>query len=164
MNRIDVLKKQYKLEQHAEGGWFAEVYTSPYTCEGRPLAGSIYFLLDHGDLSHFHQIDCDEIWYFHEGCGMVITLLTKSGMEKISLGNDIEQGQHAMAVIPKGAIFAAENIDAEGYTFVSCVTAPGFTYEGFRLVNRDEIRTSYPQYAEEVSYLAYDSAKDIPHF
>lgn len=76
MNRADVLKKEYNLEKHPEGGWFVEVYTAPFEKEGRPLAGSIYFLLDKGEISHFHQIDCDEIWYFHEGCGMKVTMLT----------------------------------------------------------------------------------------
>ena len=28
----------------------------------------------------------------------------------------------------------------DGYTFVSCVTAPKFRYEGFRLVPADEVR------------------------
>ncbi|WP_081677499.1 cupin domain-containing protein [Butyrivibrio sp. WCD3002] len=36
--------------------------------EDRPLAGSIYFLLTEDEISHFHQIDCEEIWYHHEGC------------------------------------------------------------------------------------------------
>ncbi len=161
MNRIDILKKQYALEQHPEGGWFAEVYKAPYTCEGRPLAGSIYFLLDREDLSHFHQIDCDELWYYHEGCGMEITLLTEDGMEKAILGKDIEHGQKSMVLIPRGAIFAAENVNPEGYTFVSCVTTPGFTYEGFRLVGTQEIRNFYTQWADEVDYLAYEYAPEI---
>ncbi|MCR5640718.1 MAG: cupin domain-containing protein [Lachnospiraceae bacterium] len=157
MSRTDVLKKEYKLEQHPEGGWFAEVYTAPYECNNRPLAGSIYFLLDNGDLSHFHQIDCDEIWYYHEGCGMVITMLMDGRMEKLTLGNDIEHGEHAMVLIPKGAIFGAENLEKDGYTFVSCATTPNFTYEGFRLVNKQEIYETYPKVAEEVAYLAYET-------
>ncbi|MBE5909511.1 MAG: cupin domain-containing protein [Lachnospiraceae bacterium] len=154
-NRAEVLKEEYQLQQHPEGGWFAEVYTAPFEKEGRPLAGSIYFLLDAGEISHFHQIDCDEIWYFHEGCGMTITMLTPDGKEDVFLGNDVNAGEHAMVVIPKGAIFAAENLVRDGFTFVSCVTTPNFTYEGFRLVNKDEIRADYPEYADEVEYLAY---------
>ena len=44
--RADELKRQYGLEKHIEGGWFAEYYTAPFKADGRPLAGSIYFLLD----------------------------------------------------------------------------------------------------------------------
>ena len=68
--RTDILKQTYALEKHPEGGWFSEVYTSRDASDGRPIAGSIYFLLDKGEVSHFHRIDCDELWYFHEGCGL----------------------------------------------------------------------------------------------
>ena len=154
-NRSEILKKEYKLEQHPEGGWFVEVYTAPFEKDGRPFAGSIYFLLDKAEISHFHQIDCDEIWYFHEGCGMKITMLTENGKEELILGNDVANGQHAMILIPKGAIFAAENLDRESFTFVSCATTPSFTYEGFRLVNKQEIRENYPEISLDIEYLAY---------
>ena len=148
-NRAEILKREYNLEQHPEGGWFVEVYTAPFEKDGRPLAGSIYFLLDKGEISHFHQIDCDE------GCGMKVTMLTDEGKQEFLLGNDVEKGQRAMVLIPKGAIFAAENIEVDGFTFVSCATTPNFTYEGFRLVEKQEIRDKFPVIASEVEYLAY---------
>ena len=52
------LNKIYILQRHEEGGWYLEVYTSPFTKDGRPMAGSICFLLDGEEISHFHQIDC----------------------------------------------------------------------------------------------------------
>ncbi len=138
--RTDVLKKTYNLVPHEEGGSFSEVYTSAEEKKGRSLAGSIYFLLDSGEVSQFHEIDCDEIWFFHEGCGMKICILAPNGdVSHIYLGNDVEKGQRAMAIIPKGAIFSAVNLDDGGYTFVSCVTVPKFSYDGFRLVPADEI-------------------------
>ncbi|MDO5325190.1 MAG: cupin domain-containing protein [Clostridia bacterium] len=157
MNRSEQLKAAYHLEKHPEGGWFSEVYTAPFQAEGRPLAGSIYFLLDQNEISHFHQIDCDEIWYYHEGCGLKITLVQDGKRSVMLLGNDLERGQRAMAVIPKGAIFAAENIDPAGYTFMSCATAPAFRYEGFRLVSRKEIAESYPEIGNELDYLAFET-------
>ena len=153
--RTDILKQTYNLEQHPEGGWFAEVYTAPFEKEGRPLAGSIYFLLDAGELSHFHQIDCDEIWYYHEGCGMKIVVLTEDGRQELILGGNVEAGERAMAVIPADAIFGAENLEPDRFTFVSCATTPNFTYEGFRLVGKAEIRERYPEIAGEIEYLAY---------
>ena len=92
MNRSEQLKASYHLEKHPEGGWFSEVYTAPFQAEGRPLAGSIYFLLDQKEISHFHQIDCDEIWYYHEGCGLKITLLQDGKRSVLLLGNDLKQG------------------------------------------------------------------------
>lgn len=155
--RPDELKKAYRLVPHPEGGSFSESYTAPFEKDGRSLAGSIYFLLDAGEISHFHEIDCDEIWYWHEGCGMRIIVLTAAGREDLILGPDTESGGNVMAVIPAGAVFAAENLSSEGYSFVSCVTTPKFDYSGFRLVGRDELRERWPELADEAGYLAYET-------
>ncbi len=143
--RSDILKEIYKLEAHPEGGWFAEVYTAPFEKDGRALAGSIYFLLDAGEVSQFHQIDCEELWFYHEGCGVRITVLHDGKTEAYTLGPDCEHGQRAMIAVPKDAIFSAENLTPDGFTFVSCVTAPKFRYEGFRLVGSEELREKYPE-------------------
>ena len=154
--RIETLKENYGLEAHPEGGWFSECYTATDKKEGRPLAGSIYFLLIGDEISHFHQIDCEEIWYHHEGCAVKITVIMDVQLEELLLGRDIENGEKAMAVIPKGAIFAAENLDKDSYCFMSCVTAPQFTYEGFRLVGKNEIRDICGESAQSILYLAYE--------
>ena len=153
--RVNRLKDIYRLAGHPEGGFFAETYTAPCQKDARPLAGSIFFLLGPGDISHFHEIDCDEIWYYHEGCGMKITALTQEGIKEYLLGSNPDNGERAMAVIPAGTVFAARNLAEDGYTFVSCVTTPHFMYEHFRLVKKEEIRQKYPDVADEVEYLAY---------
>jgi hypothetical protein len=153
--REEELKKIYQLEAHVEGGSFSEVYVSSREADGRELGGSIYFLLGAGEVSRFHQIDCDEIWYYHEGCGMKITVLTEEGKEEFLLGKNTERDERAMVVIPEGSIFGAENLEDDGYTFVSCVTIPQFRYEGFRLVGKEEIREKYPDIADEIEHLAY---------
>lgn len=139
---IDALSRYYHLTRHPEGGSFAEVYTAPLQLDGlgRSIAGSIYFLLRGDELSHFHQIDCDEPWYYHEGCGVRITVIESDGaVRSLLLGPDFQQGENMMVVIPKGSVFAAENLAPESYTFMSCMTAPKFQYEGFRLVGKEEI-------------------------
>ena len=153
--RVEELKEAYNLEGHSEGGWFSEVYTSPEEKDGRHFAGSIYFLLDEGEISHFHKIDCDEIWYYHEGCGMKITVLYDGERKEYLLGANIHKGERHMVIIPKGAIFAAENLRKDSFTFVSCATSPKFMYEGFRLVGKNEIREKFPDIADDIDYLAY---------
>ena len=140
MNRSDFLRTEYQLQAHPEGGWFAEVFRSEAKQGERPFMGSIYFLLDGPEISHLHQIDCEEIWYYHEGCGLKITVIEGPVVRTLLLGADASSGQKVMAVIPKDAIFAAENIDPAGYTFMSCATAPAFSYEGFRLVKKAELK------------------------
>ena len=149
--RVAELKEKYSLEKHPEGGWFSEVYTAPFSAESRALAGSIYFLLDKDDISHFHRIDCDEVWYFHEGCGLKITVIENGEISEFLLG--MEPSEDAMIVINKGAVFAAENIDKNSYTFISCMTAPKFSYDGFELLSKKEIKSLTPNFPDEKLYL-----------
>ena len=153
--RSDILKEMYHLERHVEGGFFHEAYTAPFEQDGRALAGSIYYLLDAGEISRFHQIDCDEIWYFHEGCGMRIIALSGGEKREYLLGGNPDRDERASVVIHKGCIFAAENLESEGFTFVSCVTVPKFAHSGYRLIGRSEIREKYPLYSGEIEHLAY---------
>lgn len=160
MERTYLLKQKYHLEQHPEGGWFSECYTAPFVSNDRAFMGSIYFLLEGDDISHFHQIDCDEIWYHHEGCALKITMIIDGKVSECIIGTD--EGQHAMAVIPKGAIFAAENIDKSSFCFMSCATTPKFMYEGFRLVDSEEIKSLCPSEYDSIAHLAF-SKKEINH-
>ncbi len=153
---VDELKQTYSLERHSEDGFFAEIYTSPFVRDGRATAGSIYFLLEGDDVSHFHQIDCDEIWYYHAGCGMKIISLRDGNVEEILLGVDPKLNQRPMVVVPAGTVFAAENIDKTSWTFISCATTPRFKYEGFRLVPRRELESLYPALPEEILQFAYE--------
>ena len=152
--RAGELRRALRLTPHPEGGAFAEVYTSPVKAGGRPIAGSIYFLLEGEEISHMHQIDCDEIWYFHEGGGMRITVLDGGQVSRILLGHDLDKGQTPMAVVPAGALFASENIDKNSYTLVSCATAPAFTYDTFRLIDKAELKSDWPDAYPETGYLA----------
>ena len=130
---------RYSLEKHVEGGWFSDFYTAPTLLGSseRSAAGSIYFLLDGAELSKFHRIDCDEIWYFHQGVGMNIYFVEKDNTVSVrQLG--IGPGQQPAIVIPKGIIFGADNIDSTGYTFISCATVPHFTYHGFELITKTQ--------------------------
>ena len=148
--RIAEIVRELKLEKHPEGGWFAEVYTALVSfAEGsgqRALAGSIYYLLGGADISAFHEIDCDELWYYHEGTGMRLYILKKDGrLAQHLLGSRLSQGELPMVRLEAGDIFAAENLDQDGYTLISCMTAPKFRYEGWRLVSRDELLALCPE-------------------
>ena len=144
----------YHLEPHPEGGMFSEVYTAPDAAEGRSLAGSIYFLLRGDEISHLHQIDCEEVWYYHAGGGLRITMIDADGtVTRALLGPDIAAGQRFMVVVPKGVLFASENLDKSSATLVSCMTAPHFDYAGFRMIARGELERLCPDRAAKLGYL-----------
>ena len=156
--RVREIVKTLNLAAHPEGGGFVEVYTAPKTyqstIEVRPLAGSIYFLLNEKEISRFHQLDCDEVWYYHEGCGMRLYLMDENGsVQQALLGQDLAQGQRPMVVIPAGKIFAAENLDPGEYTLISCMTTPKFKYQGWRLVGQEELLKRSPQQQELIKRL-----------
>ena len=59
-----------------------------------------------------------------------------------------------------GNVIAAENVDPNGYSFVSCATTPKFTYDAFRLIAKEELRALCPARYEELARLAMnDPAK-----
>jgi len=154
--RVETLKKVYSLNAHVEGGYFSEVYTAPFSQNNRATAGSIYFMLVGKDVSHFHKIDCDEIWYYHEGDGLKIFVIRDGKAEEFLLGKDVERGQREMVIVPAESIFAAENLNDKSYTLISCVTTPKFRYEGFQLVTRNELKKIYPKADEKLLNLAYE--------
>ena len=161
MDRAELIRRTYGMEAHTEGGYFSEVYTAQAPKGGRAGMGSIYFLLDGADVSHFHQLDCDELWFFHEGCGIRLIMLLDGREEELLLGTDTEHGQRAMVLMPKGAIFAAVNLDPEGYTLVSAATSPAFNYEGFRLVLRDELQRTAPAFERKYGEYAYERMPEV---
>ena len=149
--RVPELMQKFRLSGSPRSGAYSWVYTSPtWTAEAvsRPAAGSSYFLLAGSENLRFQSFDCDEVWYFHEGCGMRLTALLADGaVRTFELG--VGGAAMPMVLIPKGQIFAAENIDPAGYSFISCMTVPALETAGIRVWQREELLAKYPQ-AKEV--------------
>ena len=62
-----------------------------------------------------------------------------------------------MIIIPKGAIFWAENLKNDSYSFISCTSSPKFIPEGLRLVIIKDIKEKFPKFYDEVEYLAFNN-------
>ena len=150
--RVGELMQKFKLLGDAQGGAYSWVYTSPnWTGEeaSRPTVGISYFLLSGSGALRFQKLDCDELWYFHEGCGLKLTVLLPDGkLREFRLGVGAED--MPMVLIPKGQIFAAENIDPMGYSFISCMTTPALQADGIRIMGREELLKKYPQAKEAI--------------
>lgn len=150
--RVQELMQKFKLMGEARSGAYSWVYTSPtWTAEAisRPAAGSSYFLLAGRESLRFQSLDCDEVWYFHEGCGMKLTVLLADGATRtFELG--VGSAAMPMILIPKGQIFAAENVVPTGYSFISCMTVPALETTGIRVWQREELLARYPQAREVI--------------
>ena len=125
------------LQPHPEGGWFRETWRAPAKEGERAIATAIHFLLERGQGSHWHKVDAAEIWLWHAGDPLRLSLAESDAgpARSVILGPDVLGGQEVQHVIAPGEWQAAAPAPAggAGYTLVSCIVAPGFEFSGFTL-------------------------------
>ncbi len=119
------------MQPHPEGGHYVETFRDDQDGAGRARSTAIYFLLQAGERSHWHRVDASEIWLWHAGAPLKLSV----GGEDWMLGADIAAGERPQIVVPANAWQAAESVGA--WTLVSCVVAPGFEFSGFELAPSD---------------------------
>lgn len=122
------------LEPHPEGGFYRQTWRAEETdAAGRSVGTCIYFLLKAEERSHWHRVDATEIWLYHAGAPLVLSLSDRdTGPRRdVSLGPDLLNGQTPQAIVPKDAWQAARSTG--DWTLVSCTVSPGFQFEGFTL-------------------------------
>jgi predicted cupin superfamily sugar epimerase len=151
--RIQELVKTLDMKAHPEGGFYAETYRADSEIETesgkRQLITSIYFLLRSEDVSHFHRIKSDELWFWHEGSPLSVHLLGEKGHEILKLGpvNDLDsRPQH---LVRSNTIFGSSVEVPKSYSLVSCVVAPGFDFRDFELFQTEDLLPHFPK-AEEI--------------
>ena len=136
MNEAKRLIEELRLCPHPEGGWYRETWRADAAPGERGDATAILFLLESYQRSHWHRVDAAEIWLWHSGDPLVLSLAagTEGPVRKIALGGDVLSGQVPQYVIaPEQWQAAAPSPGDHGYTLVSCVVAPAFEFEGFTL-------------------------------
>lgn len=117
------------LQPHPEGGWYRETWKGPEV-GGRAIGTAILFLLQAGERSHWHRVDADEIWLWHAGAPLVLSMGEEVAKE-VRLGPDVLRGEAVQAVVPAGWWQAARPLG--DWVLVSCTVSPGFRFEGFEL-------------------------------
>ena len=129
MTAQEIIKK-LDLQPHPEGGWYRQTWHADN--EGRATGTCIYFLLAAGENSHWHRVDAAEIWLYHSGAPLVLSLAeTEQGPARDHLLTpDLSQGEPQL-IVPTGHGQAARTTG--DYTLVSCTVSPGFQFEGFEL-------------------------------
>lgn len=127
----------FGLSPHPEGGHYRQTWRSPCAEGERGNSTAILFLLAAGERSHWHRVDADEIWLWHAGDPLTLSLAPDDTgpVERKLLGRDLLDGGEVQCVIPAGFWQAAEPAPGgtQGYTLVSCVVAPAFDFAGFEL-------------------------------
>lgn len=123
------------MQAHPEGGHYVETWRGPDNGHGRPVGTAIYFVLRAGERSHWHRVDAEEVWLYHAGAALELSIADEAGAVTHRLGPDLVAGERPQAVVPKDAWQAARTTGA--YTLVSCIVTPGFDFAGFELAPQD---------------------------
>jgi predicted cupin superfamily sugar epimerase len=158
--------KHMGLERHPEGGYYKEFYKSNTIVplkeeEGtfeqtRYSATSIYFLLSAGDISTFHRLKFDEVWYYHSGSPLDIYMINQGGELSIKrLGAELIKGEEPQILVSAGTIFGAKCPDDSLYTLLGCMVTPGFDFGDFELFSRSELLALYPRYHDIIIKLTH---------
>lgn len=123
------------LAPHPEGGFYRQTWIAENG--GRPTGTCIYFLLKAGGGSHWHRVDATEIWFWHAGAPLILSLSeTDQGPKsELCLGSDLTRGQIPQGILPTDYWQAARTTGA--WTLVSCTVSPGFSFDGFTLAPPD---------------------------
>ena len=152
---VENLINQLNLLAHPEGGYYSETYRSDIVIPGkdRDLMTSIYFLLTSDNVSRFHRIKSDELWFFHSGSPLVVHTLDERGHTKTLVGNNFKKGETPYFMVPKNTIFGSSVLEKDSYSLVSCVVAPGFDFRDFELFDSVELVKQYPREYEIISKL-----------
>ncbi|WP_278600689.1 cupin domain-containing protein [Clostridium tertium] len=149
MKNAEYYIKNLEMLPHVEGEYFKESFLSEEKVrENKNLWSSIYFLLRTGEVSNFHRLKSDELWYYHDGEALTIYMISPEG-ELITkqLGINIEKGEVPQALVPKGYIFGSA-MNNEGFSLVGCMVAPAFEYEDFELFEREYLLNLYPKHKD----------------
>ncbi|PEQ11900.1 cupin [Novosphingobium sp. PC22D] len=121
------------LEPHPEGGWFRETWRAAAPVGERATATAIHFLLEAHQRSHWHRVDAAELWFWHAGAPLRLSVATgeNAPIGHVRLGPDPIAGDSPQGLVPAGHWQAAEPLG--GWCLVSCVVSPGFDFAGFEL-------------------------------
>lgn len=150
---IDLLN----LEAHPEGGAFAETYRTPQEItmpDGRTrnIGTAIYFLLRKGQLSQWHKVSSDELWYFHYGDNLNLEVIDKEGnFTTKTLG--IPESKNQSWVQPQRIIHANEwqrAYTTGEFTLLSCTVHPGFSFDDFEMGDPNALAKQYPELEKEI--------------
>jgi uncharacterized protein len=134
------------LAPHPEGGHFRETFrdqpaaatvgTREAGAGARAASTAIYFLLAHGERSHWHRIDAAEVWHYYAGAPLVLEIAAGAcgPIKRLRLGADVAGGERPQAVVPAHAWQAAQSLG--DWTLAGCTVAPGFEFSNFEMAPR----------------------------
>ena len=127
------------LQLHPEGGYFREIFRSPYKVQpledqrtARSALTTIYFLLTKGQYGRWHRIASDEAWHFYEGDPLEIYWIDNQDVVHQEVLGTGSSNVHPMCLVPAGCWQAAKPLGE--YSFLGTDVAPGFEFQDFEML------------------------------
>jgi predicted cupin superfamily sugar epimerase len=151
------------LELHPEGGYFKRIYTAPAsyaTATGeRPLATSIYYLLDQAEpRGRLHRNRSDILHFFLDGGPVEYLMLAADGeLRRERLGKGPDDARFLL--VPGGCWKASQLIGEARHALVAEVVTPGFDYADHQFASLDQLRREHPRHVEELAAFTRDRGK-----
>lgn len=138
------LIEQLGMQQHIEGGWFRHSWNSevmipqsglPSGYSGpRASCSLIYYMLVGADTSSWHKLRSPEIWTWHSGGTLEMTLGGEGEAPEATktqrLGPRLAQGEGFQMVAPAGQWQTSRIVEGD-YVLVSCIVSPQFHPDDF---------------------------------
>ena len=121
------------LARHPEGGWYRQTWAEDTPAGQRPTGTAILFLLPGDEISRWHRVDATEIWHYHAGAPINLTMAPQDSGPAVdhALGPDLLAGEMPQLIVPAGYWQTARSTGA--WTLVSCTVSPGFRFDGFEM-------------------------------
>ncbi|MBM3549819.1 MAG: cupin domain-containing protein [Alphaproteobacteria bacterium] len=123
----DDLITRLGLKPHPEGGHYRETFRDRPASGGRGALTTILYLLKAGETSRWHRVtDAVEIWHFHDGDDLELSLSNGRAVEHYVLGRVNPQ-----VAVPADVWQSARPLGA--FTLVGCAVAPAFEFSSFEM-------------------------------
>jgi len=127
------------LAPHPEGGHYRETWRdAPQSGTGRDNAEprghgtAIYYLLQAGEISHWHRVDAVEIWHYYAGAPLELRIAAPEAKPlSHRLGPDVLTGEQPHLLVPTRHWQSARSLGA--WTLVGCTVSPAFDFAGFEM-------------------------------
>lgn len=128
-----------RLSPHPEGGWYAFRQSSgrmlpplPGSSGPRETCSTIYYLLQRGEISRWHQLKSTEVWTWHQGGSLEMTLggtgTVPNAAGTLALGPRLEKGEQFQIMALADQWQTTRVVDGD-FVLVSCVVSPAFHEE-----------------------------------
>ncbi|MBQ3374536.1 MAG: cupin domain-containing protein [Oscillospiraceae bacterium] len=132
------LAENLGMSPQEEGGLVKENHY-PFEGPGRAGSGHAYYYFRPDVSTVFHTLDCDEYWVYHAGDDLEVWIIDPEGkLERRKFGTS--DGAELCLYLKKGVAFAARPLEQVGKgTLISAITVPRFSYDGFHLLDQNQV-------------------------